>query len=230
MKRSLSAAGLWGCALVAFVLWTVMFSPWTAPHLNFWLCMSVSAVILTVLAFALGGAWWKHLDIPQGKALRYWVENILLGILIAVALWGVFWLGDKLSQLLFPTFARMQVNTIYGMKSGFNPWVLSLLLLFVIGPAEEIFWRGFLQRLLADHLKPLRIADLTLGPRCLALILGVLVYALVHIFSLNFMLVMAALVCGAAWGILYWLMPNRFPAILLSHALWDAAVFIWFPL
>jgi hypothetical protein len=44
------------------------------------------------------------------------------------------------------------------------------------------------------------------------------------------MLTMAALVAGAAWGLLYRLFPKYFAAIIISHALWDVAVFIWFPI
>jgi len=244
--------------LLAFVLWTIMFSPWTAPHLNFWACMTCSAVILTALSFWLAKPWWTRYygqtsqqtgsqpqqtgQTPQqtGKiplsivncqlSIKQCLADIALGIGIAVLLWCIFWLGDKLSQVLFPTFARVQVNSIYGMKDGSSAVVLSLLLLFIIGPAEEIFWREFVQRKLADCLPTLHIRDLTLGPRFLAYVLATLVYTLVHLFSFNFMLIMAALVCGAVWGLLYWLFPKRFPAILLSHALWDAAVFIWFPI
>ena len=39
-----------GLAIVlAFVLWTVMFSPWTAPHLNFWAAMTISAAVLMTM-------------------------------------------------------------------------------------------------------------------------------------------------------------------------------------
>lgn len=55
-------------------------------------------------------------------------------------------------------------------------------------------------------------------------------YALVHAGSCNFMLVMAALVAGVVWGALYRFFPNRFAAIILSHSLWDVAVFIFFPI
>lgn len=236
--------------LLGFVLWTIMFSPWTAPYLNFWLCMTGSACLLTTIAFWQGGAWWKHIQVPQGGATRYWLENIVLGIVIAIVLWGVFWVGDKLSQLIFPSFARAQVDNIYNMKNGTEAVILSLLLLFIIGPAEEIFWRGFFQRQLSEHLsqkysRPIPFLEKMASQHpshCkngfwrqpmgvfFAFVLATIVYALVHLFSLNFMLIMAALVCGVAWGGLYWLFPNRFPAILLSHALWDAAVFIWFPI
>ena len=36
--------------LLAAVLWTVMFSPWTAPFVNFWWMMTGSALTLSVLA------------------------------------------------------------------------------------------------------------------------------------------------------------------------------------
>jgi hypothetical protein len=62
-----------------------------------------------------------------------------------------------------------------------------------------------------------------------AFVLTTACYTAVHLPSGNFMLIMAAMVCGIVWGGLYWLMPNRLPAIIISHALWDAAAFVWFP-
>ena len=194
--------------IVAAALWFIMFSPWTAPLVDFWCAMAVSAVVLISLACLFGGR-------PQ---LRLDVRELLLGVLIAVFLWCVFWIGDKLSQQMF-SFARPQVDTIYGMKEGQNPWLLSAALLFIIGPAEELFWRGYVQRRLGKCCS-LNTAFLTTTA----------IYALVHLPSLNFMLIMAALVCGLVWGGLYRLMPQHFAAIVLSHALWDAAAFVWFPL
>ena len=201
--------------LVAASLWFIMFSPWTAaPYVNFWACMTVSAIVLTCLAFAFGGkeSIGTGSDLPGAKT-----TTVLLGILIAALLWAIFWAGDKMSQLIFP-FARTQVNLIYNIKGGVSPTLLSLLLLFIIGPAEEIFWRGYVQRTLAGRCSPLAAFGLTTA--C---------YTLVHLPSGNFMLIMAALVCGIAWGGLYRLMPHRLRAIIISHALWDAAAFVWFP-
>lgn len=196
--------------LLATVLWTVMFSPWTAPHVNFWWMMTGSACTLSLLATLFAPGWWKR--------VRLTPANILLGVAIAVALWGVFWVGDKLSQLMFD-FARPQVDTIYGMKEGESPWLLTGLMLFLIGPAEEIFWRGYVQQKLSERWNANK-----------GLIVTTLIYALVHAGSCNFMLTMAALVAGAAWGVLYRFFPERFAAIIISHALWDVAVFIWFPI
>ena len=196
--------------VVAALLWFVMFSPWTAPSLNFWYAMTGSACILLLLS-------WR-----ESHSLKCQPREIILqaglGIAIALVLWLVFWTGDKLSQLLFD-FARPQVDLIYGMKEGNKAWLISLLLLFIIGPAEEIFWRGFIQKKLSEHWSANK-----------GFIVTTLIYTAIHIPSGNFMLVMAALVCGLAWGGLYRLIPQYFPAIVLSHALWDAAAFVWFPL
>lgn len=206
---------------VGLLLWTLMFSPWTAPFLPFWPCMVGSAVILITLALYNGRKSIKeHLSVP----LKQWCIDILLGIAIAAVLWGVFWIGDKVSQWMFPSFARHQVDGIYGIKDGINPVLLSCLLLLVIGPAEELFWRGYIQQTLATRFQQ------TTHPTWVAALIAIAAYTLVHIFSFNFMLIMAAAVCGVVWGGIYWLFPKHFPAIVISHALWDAAVFIWFPI
>ena len=196
--------------ILAFCLWTAMFSPWTAPHVPFWWAMTGSALILCGLSTWFNPNWWLRV---------HWnATNILLGIGIAIGLWGIFWMGDKVSGWLFD-FARPQVNAIYGMKAGESPWLLSALMLFLIGPAEEIYWRGYVQQTLSQRW----------GPNT-GFAVATLLYAVVHAGSLNFMLIMAALVAGIVWGALYRFFPERFSAIILSHALWDAAVFIWFPI
>lgn len=196
--------------LLAATLWTIMFSPWTAPHVNFWWTMTGSACTLSICATLFMPGWWKRVHIK--------LPDILLGIGIAVALWVVFWIGDKLSQIMF-NFARPQVDLIYGMKEGESPWLLTALMLFLIGPAEEIFWRGYIQQKFSERWSP-----------NIGFIVTTAIYALVHAGSFNFMLTMAALVAGAAWGLIYRIWPERFGAIIISHALWDVAVFIWFPI
>lgn len=196
--------------VLAAVLWTVMFSPWTAPYINFWWMMTTSATVLAVLSTLFNKGWWRQ--------LRWSPSNILLGVVIAAVLWGIFWAGDKVSSWLFD-FARPQVNAIYGMKEGESPWLLSVLMLFLIGPAEEIFWRGYVQRTLSGRFS-----------RNAGFVITTLLYAAVHAGSCNFMLVMAALVAGVVWGGLYRFFPERFSAVIISHALWDAAVFVWFPI
>jgi membrane protease YdiL (CAAX protease family) len=126
--------------------------------------------------------------------------------------WAIFF-----SKLLFD-FAKDQVGQIYMMKEGENPLLLSLLLIFLIGPAEEIFWRGYVQRMLEPKFGS-----------WVALIVTTLIYTLVHIWSFNFMLIMSAMVCGAFWGLLYKYNKNLV-TLIVSHAVWDVSVFILFPI
>ena len=150
--------------------------------------------------------------------MHFTPKQLFWGIAIAVALWGIFWVGDKLSQLMFD-FARPQVDTIYGMKDGESPWLLTALMLFLIGPAEEIFWRGYIQENLSRRWNP-----------NIGFVATTAIYALVHAGSCNFMLIMAAMVAGFVWGLAYRFFPEKIGAIIISHAIWDCAVFIWFPI
>ena len=195
---------------LAAVLWTIMFSPWTAPYVNFWVMMTCSALTLTLYSTWASPRWWKE--------VRIGFSDVLIGTALAALLWGFFWVGDRLSSLMFD-FARPQVDMIYGMKAGENPLMLTLLMLFIIGPAEEIFWRGYIQKNLSAKWNP-----------NVGFIVATLIYSLVHVSKFNFMLIMAAAVAGFVWGLAYRFFPERLGAIIISHALWDCAVFIWFPI
>ena len=200
--------------VIAFLLWFVMFSQWTAPHLNFWWAMTFSACVL----IALSRSKINNLPSLLGRAGERLLSPLFEAIIIASLLYLLFWVGDKLSQELF-TFARPQVDSIYQMKDGTPSWLIALLLLFIIGPAEELFWRGYVQRTLTQR-----------WTANAGFVVTTLIYTAVHLPSMNFMLIMAAFTCGFCWGLLYRLFPQHFPAIVLSHALWDAAAFVWFPL
>ena len=204
---------------VAALLWFWMFSPWTAGITNFWITMAVAGVSLTTMALLFSPEVRTGVRMLFRRyTLRALLGQLLLGVALAALMWGIFWVGDKLSTLWF-SFARPQVDSIYAMKHGLPPAVIALLLLFVIGPAEELFWRGYVQRTLAAHVG----VD---G----AFVLTAAVYTLVHVWSMNFMLIMAALVAGGVWGLLYRLRPSLLPALIVSHAIWDACVFVVFPI
>ena len=200
----------------AALLWFYMFSPWTQGRPNFWLVMSCSAVILTSLALAFTP------DRKKLLALEKPLLQLAGGIALAFALWGIFWVGDKLSSMMFD-FARPEVDAVYSMKHGLPQWVIAVLLLVLIGPAEELFWRGYVQRTFCRLFKGKYAAFA-------AYAVTVAIYALVHIWSFNFMLIMAALVAGAVWGFVYMLCPKALPALVVSHALWDALVFVILPI
>jgi len=195
--------------IIAALLWFLMFSPWTAPYINFWIAMAISGAILWFISI-------KWADNFKAQ-FSFNLKDIIIGLLSAAVLWGVFYVGEYLSSILFD-FSKEQVGNIYQMKEGENKVFLALLLALVIGPAEEIFWRGYVQRNLIKW-----------KGEWTAFFLTTFVYALVHIWSFNFMLIMAALVCGLFWGLIYRYNKNLV-TLIISHAVWDVAVFLIFPI
>ena len=195
--------------LVAAFLWFVMLLSLTAPHRNFWDVMAGAAALLWGMS-----AWLGH-DFRKQFACTW--QSVAVGLLSAALLWGVFYMGDAIAAWLFD-FAKPQFHDIYRIKEGETPLFVALLLALLIGPAEEIFWRGYVQRSF--------IAKYGEWP---AFFLTTLIYALVHVWSFNFMLLMAAAVCGAFWGLLYRYHKNLM-TLIISHAVWDVAVFILFPI
>jgi hypothetical protein len=187
-----------GGVVIAFVCWAFAFG-WAWG--NFWGKIGLSVVI--VLTYSL---------IWQRPAITFRAKSIALGVLSAAVLYGLFFLGNALAPLVLPG-ARAQVGGIYGLGWGTSRLLVFLLLLFVTGPAEEIFWRGFLQSRM--------MAAWGAGRGCLA---ATLVYAGVHVFSGNPVLVIAALLAGAFWGALY-VWRRDVLLLIVSHSVWSAFIF-----
>ena len=194
---------------IVFVLWGIMFFPMSAPFVPFWTAMSASAILLLLLSFRFRKDW--------GETLKFTPFSFLCGAGLAAFLWSVFWLGNKVSAWFF-AFAPGQIDHVYALKEGASPFFIGFLLLALIGPAEEIFWRGYVQRTFSD-----------LYGKNMAAFLAIASYTLVHLFSLNFMLLVAAAVLGVVWSTIYRFYPKQLPTLIVSHALWDAAVFVFFP-
>lgn len=196
--------------LLAFAPWFFLFSPWTKGMVNFWIAISLASLVLSIIALSRRKQIISELNIN-------W-QSIVAGIFIAAALWGVFWIGDKVSSMMFD-FEKSQVASIYSMRDGHSKWLIAMLLLLIMGPAEEIFWRGYLQKTLQTIINPNA-----------GFVTGVVLYALAHLWSFNFMLIMAALVAGLVWGAIYRFFPKSLPALIISHSLWDVMVFVVFPI
>ena len=86
------------------------------------------------------------------------------------------------------------------------------------GPCEELYWRGYIQDSLMERFGGVGGFFMTVA-----------LYAAVHVWSFNFMLIGAAAVAGAFWGILYWRLGNLVP-VILSHSVWSAFIFAVVPL
>jgi uncharacterized protein len=191
-----------GAVLLAIICWAFTFGH---SFGNFWIKIGLSVIVICLYSF-----YW------QRPKIRFSSSALIFGVMSAVLLYGIFYLGYVLSPYIVSGAAH-QVGGIYDMGIDTDKRLIFLLLLFVTGPGEEIFWRGFLQNRLM-----MKYGNLS------GFILTTLIYGSVHIFSLNFMLVMAAFVAGAFWGALY-LWKRDLSMVIVSHSLWSAVIFAIFP-
>jgi membrane protease YdiL (CAAX protease family) len=189
-------------------MWTEMFA---FKHYNFWIEMIFASGLLAVISMYI-----NHKADINSRLYHFEKKYIVIGIISAAILYLVFFAGDRISNLLF-NFAAQQVGGVYSNKSLLDPKLIGLLLFFFIGPAEEIFWRGFVQDTLADKFGDNK-----------GWIIASLIYGAVHIIAMNFMLFMAALICGFFWGYIYKKYKSLWPGII-SHALWDLTIFVLLP-
>lgn len=196
--------------LLASIFWFIMFSPLTKDFANFWLLMILSTSILISYSIFLGKEQLKGV-------ISYKHKWLIIGIASAIILYMIFYLGYYSSSYLFD-FTHQQVTNIYSTKNQADKVLIGLALLLWIGPAEEIFWRGF-----AQHNLTLKYGE-TKG-----YVITTLIYALVHIWAFNFMLFMAALICGLFWGWMFKKYKSLVP-VIISHSLWDVLIFVIMPI
>ncbi len=195
--------------LLATLLWAVMFNPAITEQINFWILMTLSTGILAGSALFINAK--RNIRIPPVK-----ISHILIAIASGFLLYLFFFCGGFLAKTIFP-FAKSQITSVYRNKEGVSLWTIALLLFLWIGPAEEIFWRGFVQNKISSRMGETKALAITTA-----------VYTGVHIVTLNFMLIIAALVCGLFWGLLY----KQFKSIwicIISHAVFDLTIFVLLP-
>lgn len=196
--------------LLASSVWFFMFSPISKGLFNFWLLMFIASGILAII-----GIIYQRKNLAS---LFYFRKNhIAAGIISAALLYFIFLAGSLLSVSIFP-FAKAETRAIYALRGQGQLGLVALALFFWIGPAEEIFWRGFVQERISR-----RFGKNT------GLVLAALAYAGVHAFALNLMLFLAALICGIFWGMLFRRYRSLWPAIF-SHAIWDVLIFVLLPI
>ncbi len=192
--------------LLAAFLWFVTFAlSWA----SFWVKIALSASLLAGISLVLQPIRREEFRIDPAA--------VFIGLASAAVLYLVFWTGRAVSMTLFD-FAGREIGGIYQKRGGTPLWTIAVLLFCVTGPSEEIFWRGYLQRNLMERYG-----------RWPGWAIATAVYAGVHVWSLNFMLVGAAAVAGAFWGAMYAHL-GRLSPVILSHAVWSTVIFAVFPM
>jgi membrane protease YdiL (CAAX protease family) len=199
--------------LLAILLFVPLFITRGLGPIDFWWWLSTNLVILISIVFFLDRSWRQTIAQDMADNMLF---KIGMGVLSALLLYVVFFVGNFLSRNIF-TFAGSGIQDVYAFKMGVSKFRIALLMIFIIGPGEELFWRGFLQRNLQIK-----------AGKYLGFLLATGIYTLIHLGSGNVMLVLAAGLCGLFWGYLY-LRYNSMVLNVVSHTLWDVTVFLWLP-
>ncbi|MCU0370090.1 MAG: CPBP family intramembrane metalloprotease [Bacteroidales bacterium] len=203
--------------LIITALAVLMFSPMFVLRrvgpVDFWWWMTLNLFVLILLALVTDR---EYLSILIKDFSDQVPKKTGIGLLSALVLYLVFFAGNYLSRLWFD-FASPGIDNVYTFKGDAAGIRIAILMLLFIGPGEELFWRGYLQRKLS-----LKTGKWT------GLVIALVLYTGVHIFTGNFMLIMAALICGLFWGWMY-LRYRSMLINIISHTVWDIVVFLVLP-
>ena len=181
--------------------------------LDFWWWFTVILSLFLLLALLFDRDFLPSLvkDVKDKTA-----GKLFYGMLSAAALYAAFYTGYIIIRSILP-FAESGIRDVYKFRQGVSLLRVTILIVLVIGPGEELLWRGFIQKQYSRRLGS-----------CAGYGLAVMLYTLVHIGSRNPVLIGSACLTGLYWGFWY----RRTHSLLLnmaSHVLWDIAVFIAFP-
>ena len=166
---------------------------------RFWERMTLTGIVLGNMALA---------NEPELRRMRVRTRDVGLGLLSASLLYLIFQVGDRMARAVMPRGAK-EIKDIYALRGLGDPEEIGLRLAAIIGPAEELFWRGFLQR---------RAGGLAVAAA----------YGGAHLVTGNTTLVGAASVAGIYWGLLRALGMSM-PALITSHIAWDIWIFLLAP-
>jgi membrane protease YdiL (CAAX protease family) len=169
------------------------------PRARFWEHMTLTGFLLGTMALA------NDADL---RRLRFRERDVALGLLSAGGLYAIFQAGDRMARSVMPKGSQ-EIGDIYALRTLRPKPEIAARLAAVIGPAEELFWRGFLQRRIGA-------AGATLA------------YGGVHLASGNATLIGAATVAGIYWGLLR-AIGMSVPALITSHVAWDIWIFLLAP-
>ena len=169
---------------------------------------------MTLTGLALGG--YALLARPALRSTRIRPAHVALGAASAAVLYGTFAVGDRVARRIVPS-GPQDIAEIYALRELRPRGEIALRLVTIIGPAEELFWRGLVQGGLMTRYGRWRGAALAAAA-----------YGGVHVVTGNFTLFGAAGIAGAHWCALY-AAGVPLGALVVSHQLWDVWIFLLQP-
>ncbi len=174
------------------------------PRPRFWTRMTWTGLALGGLALLLSGP-------ARAARVRWW--HVPLGLLSAAVLYLTFQVGDRFARRFVPS-GDAEIREIYALRTLRPRPEIATRLATIVGPAEELFWRGLVQAALMRRFGRWKGAALAAGA-----------YGGVHVTSGNFTLLGAAGVAGAHWCALY-AAGVPLGALIVSHVAWDIWIFL----
>jgi membrane protease YdiL (CAAX protease family) len=169
---------------------------------------------MTIGAGLLGCyALWAR---PEQRKELPTLKDAAVGAASAGGLYAIFQVGDRLARRIMPAGSD-EIASVYELRGIAPTPLITALLVGVIAPSEELFWRGLVQRSFMDRFGPTR-GTLAAGAA----------YSAVHLVTGNLTLTGAAATAGLYWGTEYAVKPRLGP-LLVSHVLWDVWIFLVAP-
>lgn len=170
--------------------------------------------------------FWRRMTLGAGALGLYglWAEpdaaddlpgptDVVTGVASAAGLYAIFQVGDRMARVVMPA-GEEDIEKIYRLRTLAPRGRIAAALVGVIGPSEELFWRGLIGRAFVRRFG-----------RVKGTVLASAAYGGTHLVTGNPTLAGAATVAGAYWGAEYALMPRLGP-LLVSHILWDLWIFL----
>ena len=186
------------------MVWTAAFR---GPRSQFWLRMTLGVGGLGAYALAAE---------PALRHERPRLRDLFKGLGSAAGLYAIFQVGDRMARRIMPAGDR-EIAAIYQLRKAAPPEAIASVLALVIGPGEELFWRGLVQRGLMRRFGRLR-----------GTLLASSIYGAIHLVSANLTLTGAAGTAGLFWGAVF-AREQRMSPLIVSHVSWDIWIFLIAP-
>ena len=174
------------------------------PRDRFWQRMTLTGLGLGSLALVTSRA---------SRGTRIGPREVAIGLASAGTLYATFRVGDTFARNFVPG-GDAQIRDIYTLRTLRPRPEIAARLATIIGPAEELFWRGLVQEALMDRYG-----------RWPGAALAAMAYGGVHVVTGNFTLFGAAGIAGAHWCLLY-AAGVPLGALVVSHVTWDVWIFL----
>ena len=153
---------------------------------------------------------------PAMRRERPRLRDVATGLGSAAGLYAIFQVGDRMARRIMPAGDR-EIAGIYQLRTAAPREAIAAALALVIGPGEELFWRGLVQRGLMRRFG-----------RAPGTLLASSIYGGIHLVSKNLTLTGAAATAGLFWGAIY-AREQRMAPMIISHVAWDIWIFLIAP-